>query len=152
MEFYMYINRKWWGICIGINKVVTAKWRLLPTVTSQRGRFLELGFTVPFPRYGHRPISLCAMRFEKISFQATIDSLFRLTLRHLSLFSQSKFPFFLRKIFISFLSCMKSLTYERWDGNSILTVNSADSEEWTLKSDPSDLVRSWWGPFRCKWN
>lgn len=64
--------------------VVTGRWRLSPTVTSQRCRLLELGvYTVPFPCYGHRPLSLLphlCLSLSIISLHGDLKFSFKLAL------------------------------------------------------------------------
>ena len=119
--------------------------RLLPTVTSQRDWLLELGFTVPFPRYGHRPISLsvCAMRFVK-SCWWPCGRAHRLTL---SPYSSPPFPFLTKRIsFFWYKYFFNFLTYawSYWhmsDENSMRTANFSwlswvNSEVWSFWSCP----------------
>lgn len=124
--------------------------RLLPTVTSQRDWLLELGFTVPFPRYDHRPIISLCVQWDLINLVGDlVGGHIRLTL---SPYSSPPFPFLTKRIsffwyivyiniyFFNFLTSAWSY-WHMSDENSMRTANFSwlswvNSEVWSFWSCP----------------
>jgi hypothetical protein len=57
---------KWGGGGVGSNKSVTGKWRFSTYCNKSTGPALGIGSSIPFPRYDHRPISVCVFVCSKI--------------------------------------------------------------------------------------